>query len=211
MGVNMEESAGSAVNETIRCIYARRSVRLFSDRPVSGHDLTMILEAANQAPSAHNQQTWRFSVLRDGPGRSRLTDSIRRRAGDFSRASSVLLRRAARSIASAQVVVVVTNTGDLIHRGKELTGSGEEAGSDIFHTMEVQSSAAAVENLLLAATSLGIGSVWLGVLVLLQNEILELVGEPAAELAAVVALGYPAESTRAPEKAPLDAITRYLD
>ena len=80
---------------------------------------------------------------------------------------------AARSILSAPVVVAVANTGELIRHGSELFQVDKEAARDFFRTMEIQSSAAAVENLLLAATSLGIGSVWLGILFLIKREVLD--------------------------------------
>jgi nitroreductase len=207
----VSEPTDVAVNETIRSIHRRRSVRSFTDRLVSDEDLRVILDAANQAPSAHNQQAWRFVVLRQERVKLELAGMVRDRAGDFSRASSALLRRAVRSIVSAPVVVLVTNTGELTRRGSELPEVYEEAGSDVFRTMEIQSSAAAVENLLLAAASLGIGSVWLGILVLLKQEVLEFLGEPAGELMAVVALGYPATRTSGPKKLPLDALVRYID
>jgi len=199
------------VNETIRSIYRRHSVRLFTDQPVSDEDLRAILGAANQAPSAHNQQAWRFIVIRQERTRLELAEMVRDRAGDFSRATSALLRRAVRSITSAPVIVAVTNTGELTRRGSELPEVYEEAGGDVFRTMEIQSSAAAVENLLLAATSLGIGSVWLGILVLLKQEVLEVLGEPAGELMAVVALGHPATRISGPKKLSLEALVRYLD
>lgn len=200
-----------AVNDTLLSIHQRRSVRFFSDRPVCDEDLELVLEAANQAPSAHNLQTWRFVVLRGERVRLGLSELARRRAGDFSRASSALLRRASRSIVSAPVVVVVTNTGELRLHSSELSETEKEAAGDIFHTMEIQSSAAAVENLLLAASSLGIGSVWLGIMALVQREVLELIGEPNGELAAIVALGYPAAPPTGPRKLPLDGLLRYLE
>ena len=64
------------------------------------------------------------------------------------------------------------NTGSLINHGSELFRIGQKRSFDFFRTMEIQSSAAAVENLLLAATSLGLGSVWLGILYLIKDEVL---------------------------------------
>ncbi len=61
----MNPSASLAQNQTLSSIHDRRSVRVFTDQPVRSEDLTTILDAANQAPSAHNQQTWRFLILRD--------------------------------------------------------------------------------------------------------------------------------------------------
>lgn len=43
--------------ETVRVILARRSIRIFTSREVTDQDLTTILRAANQAPSAHNLQS----------------------------------------------------------------------------------------------------------------------------------------------------------
>ncbi len=204
-------SIEAAANETIRSIHRRHSVRLFSDRPVGDEELTALLKAANQAPSAHNQQAWRFYVLREEPKKAELAELISRRAGDFPRPSSTLLRMAARSIATASVVVGVANTGELIRHGADLFQVDREAARDFFRTMEIQSSAAAVENLLLAATSLEIGSVWLGILFLIKREVREFLGESDGEFMAVVALGYPARTTTGPRKRTLEAVVRYLD
>jgi len=198
-------------NETIRSIHERHSVRLFSDRPVDDSDLQVLLEAANKAPSAHNQQSWRFVVLRGGRKKAELADLISGKAADFPRPQSTLLRMGARSIVSAPVVVAVANTGELIRHGSELFQFDRQGARDFFRTMEIQSSAAAVENLLLAATSLGIGSVWLGILFLVKREVREFLGEPDGEFMAVVALGYPARETKGPKKRPLEAVARFLD
>jgi nitroreductase len=50
-------------NETLATIARRRSVRVFDGRPVSPSLVEKLIEAANQAPSAHNSQSWRFIVL----------------------------------------------------------------------------------------------------------------------------------------------------
>ena len=87
----------------------------------------------------------------------------------------------------------------------------KELARDFFRTMEIQSSAAAVENLLLAATSLGLGSVWLGILYLLKQEILAFLGEPDGEFMAVVPVGYAAKRSEGPKKRPLEMIVKRLE
>ncbi|MCX5666653.1 MAG: nitroreductase family protein, partial [Candidatus Omnitrophica bacterium] len=104
------------INETLLSIKNRRSVRMFTDKPVSDHDLRVILHAANQAPSAHNQQSWKFIILK-GEKKNELANLVNSKAADFTRPSSVLLRMASRSIISAPVVIGVANTGELISRG----------------------------------------------------------------------------------------------
>jgi nitroreductase len=198
------------MNETLTSIYHRHSVRNFTEQEVSKEHLNRILDAANRAPSAHNQQSWRFIILRQEK-KLELAELVSSRAGDFPRPSSILLRMAARSMISAPIVVAVANTGELIRHGSELFQVDREAARDFFRTMEIQSSAAAVENLLLAATSLGIGSVWLGILFLMKRDVLNFLGEPAGEFMAVVPLGYAAKTTEGPKKRPLEALIRYLD
>lgn len=196
-------------NETIRVISARRSRRIFAFHEVSEYDLSLILRAANQAPSAHNQQSWRFIVLR-GESKQRLTALARGNANAFPRPSSTLLRMAAKSISSAPVVVVVVNSGKLKRSGS--LAFGPLAGkNNIFSTMEIQSSAAAVQNMLLAAESLGLASVWLGILSLLREEIFSLVGDGEGEFLAVVPIGYALGTAKPPHKKPLEYVVSFLE
>ena len=198
-----------SLNETLLSIKNRRSVRMFTDQPVSDHDLRVILHAANQAPSAHNQQSWKFIIL-EGDKRNELANLVNSKAAEFTRPSSVLLRMASRSIVSAPVVIGVANTGELISRGSELFKVDKHISKDFFRIMEIQSSAAAVENLLIAATSIGLASVWLGVLVLIKNDVLRFMGEPEGEFMAVIPVGYAAKASTAPTKQPLDEVVKYL-
>ena len=81
---------------------------------------------------------------------------------------------------------------------------------DFFRIMEIQSSAAAVENMLLAATSLGLATVWLGILILMKNEVLKFIGEPEGEFMAVIPVGYAAKQGKGPKKQSLETSVKYL-
>jgi nitroreductase len=199
-----------APNETLATIQSRRSIRNFiPDKDVADSDITTILRAANQAPSAHNQQSWRFIVLR-GSKKDELVDLVAGKAADFPRPSCALLRMACRSIASAGTVIAVANSGELIRRGPRLFAVDREDVRDFFRIMEIQSSAAAVQNMLLAATSLGIGSVWLGILILMKDDVLSFLGEPQGEFMAIVPIGYPLRPSSSPKKLPLATCVKYL-
>ncbi|AKB59213.1 nitroreductase family protein [Methanosarcina barkeri] len=52
-------------NKVINTILNRRSVREFTDKPVSKEDINTILNAGHWAPSGLNNQPWRFIVIRD--------------------------------------------------------------------------------------------------------------------------------------------------
>ena len=197
------------LNNVLKVIQNRRSVRFFDDEAISDSDILKVLQAANHAPSAHNQQSWRFIVV-SGTKKQDLANLVNKRAAEFTKPSSTLLRMAARSLSSAPVVIGVVNTGELIRRSIELFDVDRNNAFDFFRTMEIQSSAAAVENLLLAATSLGISSVWLGVLFLIKDEVLSLLEEPEGEFMAVVPLGYSKKTTAKPPKKSLDIKVKYL-
>jgi nitroreductase len=67
-----------------------------------------------------------------------------------------------------------------------------------------------VQNLLLAATSLGLASVWLGILILITREVLEFLGEPAGEFMAVIPVGFAARTVAGPHKKPLELMVKHL-
>ena len=69
------EDVKSAKNETLQTIRQRRSIRLFTKEEVSNQDINLLLLAANEAPSAHNQQSWKFIVMRDKKKQSWLNSS----------------------------------------------------------------------------------------------------------------------------------------
>jgi nitroreductase len=199
-----------AANETLTTIQNRRSIRNFiPEKDVAHRDIITILQAANQAPSAHNQQSWRFIVLR-GAKKTELVNLVASKAANFPKPSSALLRMACRSIAGAAVVIAIVNTGELVRRGPRLFAADQEEVRDFFRIMEIQSSAAAVQNMLLAATSLGIGTVWLGILILIKDEVLNFLGEPQGEFMAIVPVGYPLRHSNGPKKQPLETCVKYL-
>jgi nitroreductase len=196
-------------NDTLRTIRDRHSVRTFTKDDVTDEEILVLLHAANAAPSAHNQQAWRFIILR-GEKKQELAQLVTAQSSSFPRPAAALLRMGAKSIISAPVVIAVANTGDLIRHGTELFKVEKETAHDFFRTMEIQGSAAAVENILLAATSLGLGTVWLGVLYLIKDEVRRFLGEPEGEFMAVVPVGRPARVGKGPQKQPVEMKVRTL-
>jgi nitroreductase len=203
------EDCNNNFNATLDTIYKRHSVRRFTAKQITEEQIMLLLNAANQAPSAHNRQAWKFVVLQDKK-KSGLAELISNCSKKFPRPSSSLLRMAARSIISAPTVIAVVNTGELIAHGTELFKVDPEKGNDFFRTMEIQSSAAAVENLLLAATSIDLASVWLGILFLVKDEVRRFLEEPAGEFMAVIPVGYPVKMTKGPKKKPVDWVVKKL-
>ena len=197
-------------NDTLKTIHNRHSVRRFTEQDVSDEQIRLLLQAANEAPSAHNQQSWKFIVIRNTK-KQELAQLVTGRSGEFPKPASALLRMAARSILSAPVIIAVANTGDLIEHGTQLFKISIEMAKDFFRTMEIQSSAAAVENMLIAATALGLATVWLGILFLIKDDILQFLGEPKGEFMAVIPVGYAERTGTGPQKEPFEMKVKYLE
>jgi nitroreductase len=115
----MQSGSNLIDNETLRMISNRHSVRTFTRDEVTDDEVMTLLHAANAAPSAHNQQAWRFIVLR-GEKKQALAQLVTTQSASFPRPAAALLRMAAKSIISAPVVIAVANTGDLIRHGTDL-------------------------------------------------------------------------------------------
>ncbi|WP_029460894.1 nitroreductase family protein [Solidesulfovibrio alcoholivorans] len=119
--------------ELLEAIHTRRSIRAFTDAPVSGEDLDTVLRAAMAAPSAGNAQPWHFVVITDRAVLDAIPDI---------HAHAAMVRQAPLAIA------VVAELAQ-----EKYPGFG-------YWTLDCS---AAVENLLLAARGLGLGTVWCGI------------------------------------------------
>ena len=163
----------------------RRSVRDFdSSRDVPLEIVEELLRCACLAPSAGNVQPWRFCVVRD--------PSLRR---ELARAA---LGQA--FVAAAPLVIVVC--ADL----KAHASAYGERGVKLY---SIQDTAAATQNLLLAATSLGLGSCWVGAF-READAAAALRLEEGVRPLAIIPLGYPASSAKHVSRMDHRRLTVYL-
>ena len=176
----------------------QRACRSFRPDPVDDGLVERLLGAAIHAPSAENRQPWVFVVVRD-PERRAAIGALTRRAWEGggrqwseSRLSASLLdevdRGARGSVAAAPVLVVVGADTRL--------GLPQTVGESVFP---------AVQNVLLAATALGLGSALTTLPVVGgKGELSELLGLPPEVVpVAVVPLGFPARPLGPPRRQPV--------
>ncbi len=121
------------MNRTLSSIFARRSVRSYTGEPVPDEIVYDLLEAAMAAPSAAGKDPWHFIVVRDPDMLQKIAEGLPH--GKF--------------VTEAGLCIVVCGDVERAH-GRELS-------------YLIQDCSAAIENLLLAASMLGLGSCWLGV------------------------------------------------
>ena len=116
--------------DALDAIVTRKSIRKYKKDPVDEKTIKTLLTAAMSAPSAGNQQCWRFVVVTDRPTLEALAT----------------VHPYANPLKEAPLAVLVCG----------------ELETELHSGFWEQDCAAATQNLLVAATALGLGSVWLG-------------------------------------------------
>jgi coenzyme F420-0:L-glutamate ligase / coenzyme F420-1:gamma-L-glutamate ligase len=200
----------AAATELIR---GRRSIRNYLDRPVPDAVLEQILDCATCAPSAHNRQPWRFAVLKDAPGKQRLARMMGERLqADLTRDAvppEVIRKDVERSIArltGAPIVVVVCLIMD------DMDTYHDERRSTAERQIAVQSTAMAMQNLVLAAHAGGLGaSIMCAPLFCPDTVRMALELSPHWEPQALVTIGYPASAGKPFKRRPLHEVMRVVD
>ncbi|MFX1486985.1 MAG: nitroreductase family protein [Promethearchaeota archaeon] len=166
--------------DVFEVIKGRRSVRRYSDKEVSAQDLKAILDAAIHAPSAGNIQPWIFIVVKDANGRRNLA----------------MAAYGQMFIAEAPLVIVVC---------ADERASAWGYGSRGRSLYCIQDTAAAIQNILLAAYALGLGSCWVGAFD--EDSARGVVRTPPkVRPVALIPVGYPAEEPSATRRKSLSSV-----
>lgn len=153
--------------EVFEAIKSRRSVRQYSDEPVARESINRILEAGIWAPSTKNLQPWRFLVI-EGQVKDRIAEILKQVAEQMiedpdplERALGHGTKKSARIISEAPVLITVWNTAP-VSKGQTALLQDANPGRLLAWTVETQSAAAAIQNMLLAAHSIGLGAIPFG-------------------------------------------------
>lgn len=127
--------------DLLNLINYRRSIRKFSDKPIEEEKLNLILESARLAPSSSNSQPWHFVVINDKEVIKKLVDAV------------PLGIRPNLWFSNAPIIITCLAKPHIIeHRLAKILAND-------YHRIDTS---IAIEHMVLAATSLGIGSCWVG-------------------------------------------------
>lgn len=156
------------MNETIKNILERVSVRSFTDEKISDENLKLITDCAKSAPTAMNKQLLQFTVVSDTEKIKKLAKAIGEHIGktDYNLHNPT--------------TIIIVSTDETNEMGELETGC-------------------AIQNIYIAAQSLGLGSVWINQLrcnsyVPEIREILDELGVPKKHVVwGISALGVPAD------------------
>ncbi|MGD6852549.1 MAG: nitroreductase family protein [Candidatus Bathyarchaeia archaeon] len=187
----------------------RRSVRKYQPKDVPDSLVLEVLEAAGWAPSAHNSQPWRFIVLRDPKVKLELAERMAQAwANDLDNNGYAVDEKKhyerMEDFSKSPVMILACLTMEGLRKFNDERQSVER-------DLAVESLAAAVENLLLAAHAAGLGACWYCAPAFCKGTVCEVLKIPAeVEPSALIVMGYPAEKTPVPPKKALNAYC-YLD
>jgi nitroreductase len=168
---------------TLDAINARRSIRKYLDRPVEFEKLMIILDAASKAPSAGNLQDWRFLLVTDR--------TLIKQVAGYSIEQYW--------IQTAPVLVIICAVPEKHEMYYGLRGK---------RLYNIQDCAAAIENILLAATDAGLGSCWIGAFE--EEKVRTLFNIPIdVRPQAIISLGYPDETPKERQLLPMEQLVYF--
>lgn len=179
----------------ITAIYDRRSIRKYLNIPISKEDITEIIQNGIKAPSSKNRQPWKYIVVQ-GNAKEEMVHVFREGIAREEKTHE-LLPESAKLIAGAKYTAdIMAEAPVIIFAVNPLGKSLKEeltAEERIYEICNTQSIAASIENMILAATDKGLGSLWICDTYFAYFELCNWLGV-AGEPVAAIALGYPAES-----------------
>jgi nitroreductase len=187
-----------------QAIAERRSIRKYQDKPLPDEVVRQILEAATLAPSGKNSQPWRFYVVRQDK-RAEMVRVMREGMAHAEEAGVPLgsAKWTARIMERAPVTVFVFN------QDAEMDARAQDMGAMLGSLVASQSIGAAIQNMLLAAHELGVGSLWICDVFYAYQELIEWLGE-THQMIAAVSFGYPDESPGPRPRKTVDELTTWV-
>lgn len=176
----------------VDCIMGRRSVRKFQDTAVSKETIEEIVKLATYGPTWKNCQANRFIAITDPAVKSEIA-----KLGTLGYDGNTSI------IEGAPAIIVTTIVNK--RSGYERDGSFSTSKGTHWESFDA---GIVAQTLCLAAYEKGLGTVIMGIID--EDKISGILGMPEDQsVAAVIALGYPAEEPVAPKRKELDAVLSF--
>ena len=191
-------------------IYSRRSIRKYKDKQVTKELIGQIIDAGRMAPSAKNRQPWQYIVL-GGESKKEFLECMWRGIlrEENEKASLPALRNGIpdakntwKIMSQAPVLIAVINSN-----GKNPFEDIDTDGRfvEIFDTLSI---GASIENMLLEATAMGLGTLWIANTCYAYKELTQYL-ETSNQLVGAIALGYADEEPQQRPRKAMEDIVEY--
>lgn len=193
-------------------IEARRSIRKYQDKIVAKEDILEIIQSGINAPSSKNRQPWQYVIVQ-GQAKAAMLDAFR--AGIArEETGEALLPQSRQHLAGAKYTVKILEQAPVVIFVINALGHNilDELSPEerIFEICNIQSVSAAIQNMLLAATHKGLGSLWVCDIYFAYQELSQWLNVEG-ELLAAVALGYPDELPPKRPRKMIDSLVEWRE
>lgn len=193
-------------------IYTRRSIRKFSDKEVPIELINDILEAGRLAPSAKNRQPWKFIVF-GNENKSELVYHMEQGVLREENGTPLLpkmrygipdAKNTLRVMKEAPIIIVVMNTNSK-SASPFIPIDNDERVIEICDSLSI---GAAIENMVLRAESLGLGTLWIANTFFAYNELMDHL-KTDGHFVSAIAVGYAEENPKQRPRKALEEIVEY--
>ncbi|NTU41492.1 MAG: nitroreductase family protein [Nitrospirales bacterium] len=200
------------VEEVLRLIKGRRSVREFTKDPVSDDELLTLMDVARYAPSNSNRQAWKFIVLRSRPVIEKIATAVRQEAERLAERTAREELRAGLG-AYLHYFLIFSNAPVVIVALYKRTPSALEGiMPTTLPPAELISLSMAVQNLLLAAHAMGLGACCTTGPLIAVGEIRRILDiRPPFELGMIIPVGRYATAPEPPARKEISRIMEVLE
>jgi nitroreductase len=211
--------------QNLDAILSRRSIRRYRTDTVDKVSIERLIQAAISAPSGGNLQPWHFVVVENREMLGSIRDLIVKgiqdlphTLGDSSEDEVKHLQERYRKFslfffdAPITVFVFYSPAESAIAKHFKHQGLGPDGVEHATGNVEVQSTAAAIENLLLAVHEMGLGACWMNPPFFVREEMTKMLGmAPPWRLLAMIPIGKPAETPAGTQRKPVREVTTFID
>ena len=197
--------------DILEIIKERRTIRRYKNTPIPKRLIDKIIEAGVWGPSVPSFlqiQPWKFIVVTDKNLIKTVSNIILKKSKKSGIGINIMLHSATNIIGDASALIVIYNSKELEkikYRFKEIYSRFAK----IIRTAQLSAISAAIQNMILTAESLGIGSCWLDTPLFCKKEINKFF-KVNDELVAILTLGYPREKGKRSARKPISETVKFI-
>lgn len=190
-------------------LYSRRSIRKYTGQEVSRETLEMIIDAGRVAPSAKNRQPWQCIVF-GGEEKAKVLSQMEK--GIEREENNPLLPRSKQGILDAKNTLRIMKEAPIVMMILNTNGTSPFIDHDeddrITESCDLLSIGAFIENMLLKAEEIGIGTLWIANTCFAYPELVSYL-KTDYELVGAIALGYANERPNPRPRKKLEDFTEF--
>ncbi len=190
--------------EFLEVIKNRRSTRSFCNNQVEKDKLLKLIESARLAPSAANRQPWYFVVL-EGENKNKIAEIMRMYLKKERKIKNSEIKPTKKYKPTSSIIGSIR----VINEAPVLIMVLRDNSKEWFEA-DYLSIGAAIQNICLTATNLGISSLWIRDVIYVRTKLIKALKLENMDLVSAIALGYSNEHSYERKKKELNEIMKWI-